>query len=117
VWVQRTGPDGTTGRRDDGTTAELVPSSRRPVVPSSLREGFAEAGGALAALTRRTAEEAAGRGRLLLPDVAVPDPWPAVAALPLGGARQGLAEGLEPVTTSARRAVSLFLRDLPLAEE
>jgi len=36
------------------------------------------------------------------------------AAAPLGEARAGLAEGFEPVATSARRAARLFLRDLPL---
>ena len=53
----------------------------------------------------------------MLPDVAVAAPtWPDLepAAAPLADARQGLAEGFEPLTTSARRAARLFLRDLPL---
>src|SRR5207248_4077329 len=73
--------------------------------PTDLREGVAEAGSAFAALTRRAAAETVGQGRLLVPPVEALSPAFPVsfdpAARPLGGARQGLAEGLEPVTTSA----------------
>jgi hypothetical protein len=36
---------------------------------------------------------------------------------PLREAGEGVSEGLEPVTTSARRAVDLFLRELPMETE
>jgi hypothetical protein len=85
--------------------------------PGDLRDGLAEAGSALAGLTRRAAAETVGRGRVLFPPVELPPPALDVtldpAVRPLGDARAGLAEGLEPVATSARRAVNLFWRELP----
>jgi predicted anti-sigma-YlaC factor YlaD len=94
-----------------------VASQRTP----SLDWSVAEAGLAVAALTRRTASETVGQGRLLLPAV-VPDrivndgprnrktPEPTA---PLQEVKQTVSLGLEPVTTSARRAVDLFLREIP----
>jgi hypothetical protein len=90
--------------------------------PASLNQSVEEVGTALAALTRRTADEAVGHTRGLLPD-GVPAPArPDVGLLQktldpparsLREAGQGVSAGLEPVTNSARRAVSLFLRDIP----
>ena len=87
--------------------------------PASVawRRSVAEAGEAVVALTQRAAREAVGDGRIVLPEMPVAaSPWPDLepAAAPLADARQGLAEGFEPLTTSARRAARLFLRDLPL---
>jgi hypothetical protein len=82
----------------------------------NLQADFAEAGSALAALTRRAAEETVGQGRVLVPPVEVPpvlDIRLEPATRPLDHARQGLSVGFEPVATSARRAVSLFWQDLP----
>jgi hypothetical protein len=92
--------------------------ARGPVGPApDLRQEFAEAGEAVASLTRRTAADAVGAGRQLIPAVP-PPPWPTLEgdARPLGDAGHALADGFEPVATSARRAARLFWRDLPLAE-
>ena len=93
-----------------------------PVVTRSpdLRSDFAEAGSALAGLTRRAAAETVDHGRVLVPPVEVPlvlDIRLEPAAHPLDVARQGLSEGFEPVATSARRAVNMFWQDLPPAEK
>jgi anti-sigma factor RsiW len=98
--------------------AEPAPSA--PVVASSLREDVAEATSAVAALTRRTAEETVEQGRLLLPTVRLPEADEAALMGPLeppvqslSEAGQGVYASLAPVRTSARRALGLFLRDLP----
>jgi hypothetical protein len=108
-----------------GRPPSPTPSSRpvpelvhEPSTPApNPRQEFAEAGEAVASLTRRTAADAVGAGRHLIPDVPVP-PWPELetAALPFEDAGQALAEGFEPVATSARRAARLFWRELPLTE-
>ena len=95
-----------------------VSNRDRPVGPVPLREAVAEAGSAVAALTSRTADEAVVGTRRLLPAVVPPSLddlslTPEPAARPLREAGEGVTAGLEPVTTSARRAVGLFLRDLP----
>ena len=83
----------------------------------------AKAGTAVVGLTRRTVDETVGSSVLLgsvpLNPLPAPADWTEAfepAAQSLGAAREGLAEGLEPVTTSARRAARLFWRDLPLTE-
>jgi anti-sigma factor RsiW len=91
-----------------------------PAESISLRSSVAEAGSAVVSLTRRTADETVGQGRLLVPVVAqappeefVPLPPMDPPAGPLREAGQGLSAGLEPVTSSARRAFDLFLREVP----
>jgi hypothetical protein len=82
----------------------------------NLQAGFAEAGSALAALTRRAAAETVGQGKVLVPPVEVPPGLDITldrASRPFDHAREGLSKGFEPVATSARRAVSLFWQDLP----
>jgi anti-sigma factor RsiW len=88
----------------------------------SLRESVTEASSAVVSLTRRTADETVGQGRVLLPVVSpsIPEeitPPALKAAEPpmrsLQVASEGISTGLEPVTSSARRALDLFLRDLP----
>src|SRR5262245_53958587 len=103
----------------------MAPNGTLPVVSNDtsapgFRADFAEAGSALAGLTRRAAEETVGQGRVLVPPVEVPlvlDIRLEPAARPLDRARQGLTDGFEPVATSARRAVSLFWQDLPQVDK
>ena len=85
---------------------------------------ISEAGQALAALPRRTADETVGTLRMLWPVVAAP-PMEDPAELPppfdptarsLRDAGQGITTGLEPVTNSARRAFSLLLKEIPSME-
>jgi len=90
----------------------------------SLRESVSEASSAVVNLTRRTADETVGSTRLLLPVVVARNPMdeqplpspidPPVRSLREAG--QGLSAGLEPVTSSARRAFDLFLREVPPME-
>jgi hypothetical protein len=84
-----------------------------------------EAGSALVALVNRTADETVGQSRVLLPQgVSAPtlpasEDWqPALepGAESLREAQEGVALGFEPVTSSARRAVNLFLREIPPME-
>ncbi len=107
----------------DTTTASTPPEESRPGVakPVPLDRGMAQAGLAIVAITRRAADETVGQGRLLLPVVVpndvlpkhqanAPSPQPAAS---LQEVRQTVSLGLEPITTSARRAVDLFLREIP----
>jgi hypothetical protein len=108
-------PDRTTAmvRHEDTSLPEPAPSLQRSAL---------EAGEAVATLTRRTTNETVGQTRLLLPAV-LPEPLladtsPVQKALQppaqsLREAQRVMSEGLEPVTTSARRAISLFLREVP----
>jgi hypothetical protein len=81
-----------------------------------------EAGSAVASLTRRAADETVGQTRLFLPE-AIPAP-PLTTSEPmqpvldpptesLRQAGQGMTAALDPVTTSARRAFSMFMREAP----
>jgi predicted anti-sigma-YlaC factor YlaD len=97
-------------------------SAAKPAAGPSLDQSVAEAGIAVVALTRRTADETVGQSRWLLP-VVVPDVAEPLPALPnretigpLQEVRQTVSAGLEPVATSARRAVDLFLREIPPLE-
>ncbi|HEY7424119.1 MAG TPA: hypothetical protein VH682_07775 [Gemmataceae bacterium] len=85
----------------------------------TLRESAAEVGGAVAALTSQTADETMGQTLWLVPKVSSAS-LPTVdlefigpPTRPLREAGEGVSAGLEPVTTSARRAVDLLLRELP----
>jgi anti-sigma factor RsiW len=97
---------------------EQAVKPEEPIVP--LRASVAEAGTALASLTTRTADETVGQTRLLIPTFTGP-PFEEVGKAPavdtpsqsLRDAGQGVSEGLEPVANSARRAVGLFLREIP----
>jgi hypothetical protein len=96
-------------RSGDGGT----PAAREPV---DLRESVDEAKKAVVALTARTADEAVDQTRRLLtpgggPSLPPPPETPPARALREAG--EGVSDGLEPVTHSARRAVDLFLRELP----
>lgn len=88
----------------------------------SVRGSLFELGSAFATLTRRTASETVGQGKLLLPDALPATPLtdsPAVQvqfdppAQSWKQATDGVSAALEPVTTSTRRAFGMFLRDMP----
>ena len=99
----------------------VPPPSVTPSPPiASLQDHMVEATSAMANLTRRTADETVAQGRLLWPSVPLPALDQAVRIQPfdppaqsLREAGQSVSNSLEPVTTSAQRAFSLFLRDLP----
>jgi hypothetical protein len=86
----------------------------------TLRESAAELGEVFAELSNETTEETVGQTRRWVSNVPSPTlPKVDLAAIeppthPLREASEGLSEGLEPVTTSVRRAVDLFLRELPM---
>jgi hypothetical protein len=84
-----------------------------------------EAGSALVALVNRTADETVGQGRVLLPQgvpastLTSPEVWqPSLepGTESFREAQEGVVVGFEPVTSSARRAVNLFLREIPPME-
>ncbi len=93
--------------------------------PPALHHRIKEAGEAVVALTRRTADETMGQSRLLLPRN-LSEPSLADSRITLAGeetpeqslreVQDGMSAGLEPVMTSARRAVALFLQEIPAAE-
>jgi inorganic triphosphatase YgiF len=89
----------------------------------TLRESAAELKEVFAALTNQTADETVDQTRRLVANVPSPS-LPSVdlkamepPARPLRQAGEGVSAGLEPVTTSARRAVGLFLREIPPMDE
>jgi hypothetical protein len=99
------------------------PDKPAPAAPRvSLNQSVSDAGSAMASLTRRTVEDS----RDLLPGTMSPPTLPAAGSLPpefvgppaqsLREAGQGMSAGFEPMTTSARRAVDLFLREIPPME-
>jgi hypothetical protein len=90
--------------------------------PMALDQSFAEASSAVASLGRRTADQAIEPARRLIATAA---DTPVLKAEPvadvvkpadeaLAPIREGAAKSFEPVANSARRAVSLFMRDLTL---
>jgi hypothetical protein len=97
------------------TAAGLRAKHTSPPLLSTVEE----VGEAVASLTSRTADEAMGGTRLLLPTVSGSSlsklDFPATDAptRPLREAGKNLTASLDPVANSARRAVDLFLRDLP----
>lgn len=103
--------------------AQVEPRPETPPPGPALNKSVEEAGSALVALLSRTADETVGQGRLFLPDTTVATPpmagtdgWQHALDSPtqsLLQAGQGVSAGLEPVASSAKRAVNLFLRDLP----
>ena len=99
--------------------AKKAPGRTEKPTPT-LRESAAELGEVVAELSNETAEKTVGQTRRWVSNVPSPTlPRVDLTAMgsptqPLQEAREGLSEGLEPVTTSARRAVDLFLRELPM---
>jgi hypothetical protein len=88
----------------------------------TLRESAAELGEVFSALQNQTADETVGQARRWVSNVPSPAlPKVDLASMappghPLREAGEGVSEGLQPVTNSARRAVDLFLRELPMEE-
>jgi hypothetical protein len=111
---------------NDPDSNTVVKKDEQPApAPAQSPLDIREAGTTLVALVNRTADETVGPGRMLLPkgvsapmlpdtDAWQPDLEP--GAKSLREAQDGVAVGFEPVTSSARRAVSLFLREVPSLE-
>ncbi|HEY7158597.1 MAG TPA: hypothetical protein VH575_31930 [Gemmataceae bacterium] len=106
--------------------SESIVKNETPAPPAAeaptLRESAAELGGAVASLTSQTADETMEQTSWLVPKVTGPVlPKVDLASIepptrPLREVGEGVSAGLEPVTNSARRAVDLFLRELPPME-
>jgi anti-sigma factor RsiW len=119
TWPGRTPED---DARPSQTAAKNEPA-REEKAASTLRESAAELGEIFTSLGSQTAEETVGQTRrwvsnvpsAALPQVDLTAMEPPTQ--PLRQAGEGVSEGLEPVTTSARRAVDLFLRELPMETE
>lgn len=99
--------------------AVAVKKASPPIASHTLRESVREASEAMTALTQQAAGETVERTRWLvqasrssLPEVEL-SPSIEPPTEPLRQAGEGVSMGLEPVTNSARRAVDLFLRELP----
>jgi hypothetical protein len=86
----------------------------------TLSESAAEVGEVFTVLRNQTADETLGQTRRWVSSVPSPalpkvDLTAMVAPTrPLREAGEGVSQGLEPVTNSARRAVDLLLRELPM---
>jgi hypothetical protein len=99
---------------DPGRFIAKAPEKTAP----GFRDSVAEASNAVASLTSRTASETMDQTASLLPLLPSPTLEPIstgpASIEPLREASAGVSAGLSPVTDSARRAVGLFLRDLPM---
>ena len=101
--------------------AKSAPAAETKFTPT-LRESAAEVGDVFASLSNQTADETVGQTRRWVSNMPSPAlPKVNLTAMepttPLREAGEGVSEGFQPVTTSARRAVDLFLRDLPMERE
>jgi hypothetical protein len=106
------------GQPRDDVAVRPDPLPAEPPVGNPM----AQAGQAVAALTSRTASDTVDRTTTLFPLVGRPslDPLPVEPVddeprlEPLRESAHAVSAGLAPVTDSARRAVNLFFRDLPV---
>jgi predicted anti-sigma-YlaC factor YlaD len=104
-------------RTDPGLQPATGLLAIRPEPKTSLRQTVADAGSAVVDSARRQVGQAVENTLALLPSIddlppmEVESPLDATR-LPLQEAGQAVSTGLEPVTGSARRAFTLFLRDL-----
>lgn len=107
--------------QQDSQVPQPVRGPERQVASVPLDRSVQDAGEALVALTRRTADETLSGGRSLLPDVGRAEPVNSSPLLkrtletPAQSFREAstaLSTGLEPVASSARRAVQLFWQDV-----
>jgi predicted anti-sigma-YlaC factor YlaD len=111
-----------------GIKAKLPPEpiARRPnedeLNTPSVRGSLLEVGSALAGLTRRTASVTVGESKLLLPEALPAPPLTESSAMQFElepptqswkQATDGMSAAFDPMTTSARRAFGMFLRDRP----
>jgi hypothetical protein len=93
------------------TVAAAPRAKDEPVPNRPLGEAVSEARDALVSLTRRTATETRQTSASLIPSPKLPDmPGAGDGLEPLADAQAGAARSVDPITTSARRAVNLFLR-------
>jgi hypothetical protein len=100
--------------------AKTAPGRTEQTTPT-LRQSAAELGEVFAELSNETAEETVGQTSRWVSSVPRPF-WDGLEIRPtlespnhpLREAGEGLSEGLEPVAKSARRALDLFLRELPM---
>ncbi|HEY1860076.1 MAG TPA: hypothetical protein VGG61_06965 [Gemmataceae bacterium] len=98
--------------------------TKEPIPVSSARESVNGAGEAVASLSRKATEETVEQTRLLWPVATAPLSFDGIdlqtplepPAQSLREAGQSVSSGLEPVASSARRAMNLFWRDLPPVE-
>jgi hypothetical protein len=105
-------------------TAPIAKVQKDPLPAPSPRDSVAEAGEAVASLSRKATDETVEQTRLLWPVAAAPFSFEGVdLQTPLEPPAQSLREaghnvssGLEPVADSAKRAMNLFWRDLPPVE-
>ncbi len=100
--------------------AKSNPRTAEQTTPT-LRQSAAELGEVVVELSNETAQETVGQTSRLLSSVPKPlwngleiRPTLEAPTDPLREAGEGLSEGLEPVAKSARRALDLFLRELPM---
>ncbi len=114
-------PDSKSVVKKEEKPAPASKAAQPALSPLDIRE----AGTALVALVNRTADETVGPGRMLLPHgISAPnlpdtEAWRTdlePGAQTLRDAQDGMVVGFEPVTTSAQRAVNLFLREVPSLE-
>lgn len=104
----------------DSTLASRPQALTNSAQTPTLRQSAAELGEVFAELSNETAQEAVGQTRRWVANV----PSPELLRIDLAAmgpsnhslreAGEGVSEGLEAVTTSARRAVDLFWRELPV---
>jgi hypothetical protein len=93
------------------TLAKLSPPRPEPERPKPLGESVAEAREALAALSRRAAAETRQTSGNLIPNPDLPDmPGTGDRLEPLADVQTGAARSVDPIKSSARRALNLFLR-------
>jgi hypothetical protein len=106
-----------------GSNSVAKKEEKPPFTQTALN--IQEAGTTFVALVNRTADETVGQGRVLLPqgvpapDLPVSNAWSTdlePSSQALRDAQDGVAVSFEPVTSSARRAVNLFLREVPSME-
>jgi hypothetical protein len=99
----------------------VAPPPVEPTPSPKLSDSLSEMGEALAAVSRDTAEKASGPRslfgsvdmlRLPVPSAVAPDVTP--AAQSLAAVPSSAMASVEPLTSSTKRAVSLFLRDTGL---
>lgn len=93
------------------SVAMLPRPKDQPAPTRPLGESVSEARDALVSLTRRTANETRDTSVSLIPNPKLPDmPTAGDRLEPLANAPSSAAKSVEPIKTSAQRAVNLFLR-------
>lgn len=92
-----------------------------PVPAPRVADRFADAGSALASITRKATDQTVAPTRQLFPTPAAPfSPMPEIpgvepAAESLASVPSAAKAGFEPLATTTRRAMNLFMRDTGLA--